>query len=103
MTARGGDLRESSKGILRIHLAKHQVAADAAALQQLVALSEGYSGAEIEAAVLGARYEAHAAGRPADAALVQGELLRSKPLSVTRAEAIAALRAWAAERTVSAG
>jgi hypothetical protein len=33
---------------------------------------------------------------------VAAELARTKPLSVTRAEAIAGLRAWAAERTVSA-
>jgi ATP-dependent 26S proteasome regulatory subunit len=94
---------EVRAGILRIHLGKHQVAFDDAALAQLVALSEGYSGAEIEAAVVGARYEAHAVSQPPAAAMVQGELLRTKPLSVTRAEAISALRAWAAERTVSAG
>ena len=94
---------EVRAGILRIHLGKHQVAFDDAALAQLVALSAGYSGAEIEAAVVGARYEAHAVSQPPAAAMVQGELLRTKPLSVTRAEAISALRAWAAERTVSAG
>lgn len=94
---------EVRAGILRIHLGKHQVAFDDAALAQLVALSEGYSGAEIEAAVVGARYEAHAVNQPPAAAMVQGELLRTKPLSVTRAEAVSALRAWAAERTVSAG
>jgi hypothetical protein len=33
---------------------------------------------------------------------VASELARTKPLSVTRAEAIEALRAWAAERAVSA-
>jgi hypothetical protein len=31
------------------------------------------------------------------------ELARTKPLSVTRAEAVGALRAWAAERAVPAG
>jgi ATP-dependent 26S proteasome regulatory subunit len=93
---------EVRAGILRIHLGKHQVACDDAALAQLVALSEGYSGAEIEAAVVGARYEAHAAGQSASASTVQAELLRTRPLSVTRAEAVQALRTWAADRTVSA-
>jgi hypothetical protein len=70
-------------------------------LQRLVAQSEGYSGAEIEAAVVAARYEAHALAKPADAALVAAEIARTRPLSVTRAEAVRALREWAAGRTVS--
>jgi SpoVK/Ycf46/Vps4 family AAA+-type ATPase len=78
------------EGILRIHLARHRVAQ-----------SEGYSGAEIEAAVVAARYEAHALAKPADAALVAAEIARTRPLSVTRAEAVRALREWAAGRTVS--
>jgi ATPase family associated with various cellular activities (AAA) len=89
-------------GILRIHLAKHRIACDDQALARLVAASEGFSGAEIEAAIVGARYEAHGANQAAEVAMVAAELARTKPLSVTRAEAIAGLRAWAAERTVSA-
>jgi SpoVK/Ycf46/Vps4 family AAA+-type ATPase len=94
---------EVRAGILRIHLGRHKVAFDDAALARLVAASDGYSGAEIEAAVVAARYEAHATAQPAAAAMVQGELSRTKPLSVTRSEAVQALRAWAAGRTVSAG
>jgi len=60
------------------------------------------SRAEIEAAVLAARYEAHALAQSAGAAHVRAELARTKPLSVTRAEAIAALRDWARGRTVGA-
>jgi len=93
---------EVRAGILRIHLGKHQIVCDDAALGRLVALSEGYSGAEIEAAIVAARYEAHAASQPPSTQMVHGELLRTKPLSVTRAEAVQALRAWAADRTVSA-
>jgi SpoVK/Ycf46/Vps4 family AAA+-type ATPase len=90
------------EGIFRIHLGRHRVGFDAVALQRLVAQSDGYSGAEIEAAVVAARYEAHALSKPADAALVAAEIARTRPLSVTRAEAVRALRAWAAGRTVSA-
>jgi SpoVK/Ycf46/Vps4 family AAA+-type ATPase len=93
------DVREA---ILRIHLGKHRMAPDADSLAPLVAASEGFSGAEIEAAIVAARYEAHAQGRAGDAGPVRAELLRTRPLSVTRAEAIEGLRAWAAERTVSA-
>lgn len=89
-------------GIFAIHLKKHRIACDDAALARLVAASAGCSGAEIEAAIVAARYEAHAGGQPPAAAMVAAELARTKPLSVTRGEAIEALRAWAAERTVSA-
>jgi hypothetical protein len=52
--------------------------------------------------VLAARYEAHALGQAASAEQVRTELARTRPLSVTRAEAIAALRDWARGRTVGA-
>jgi SpoVK/Ycf46/Vps4 family AAA+-type ATPase len=88
-------------GIFGIHLKKHGVAHDDAALAQLVAASAGFSGAEIEAAIVAARYEAHGSGQGAAAvAQVAAELARTRPLSVTRAEAIGALRVWAADRTV---
>jgi hypothetical protein len=89
-------------GILRIHLTRHRIGFDDAQLRTLVAASEGFSGAEIEAAVIAARYEAHARTLPGSTELVAAEMARTRPLSVTRGEAIAALRAWAADRTVSA-
>ena len=93
---------EARQSIFRIHLQKHRIAFDHAALAPLVERSEGFSGAEIEAAVVSARYEAHARGEPPQHEAVMRELLRTRPLSVTRAEAIAELREWAADRTVSA-
>ncbi len=90
------------EGIFGIHLKRHRVSVDAALMQALVAASDGFSGAEIEAAVIAARYEAHAASTAPDAALVLAELKRTRPLSVTGAEAIEALRSWASERAVSA-
>jgi AAA+ superfamily predicted ATPase len=93
---------EVRDGILRIHLQRHKVPFDDAGLTPLVERSEGFSGAEIEAAVVAARYEAHARQKTPQAEMVMHELLRTKPLSVTRAEAVARLREWAADRTVSA-
>jgi AAA+ superfamily predicted ATPase len=90
------------EAIFHIHLKRHQVAADPPALARLVQHSEGFSGAEIEAAVVAARYEAHARKTPPSADLVAQELRRTRPLSVTRAEAIASLREWARQRTVGA-
>lgn len=91
------------EGIFGIHLKRHKVVFDAIAMQALVSASVGFSGAEIEAAVIAARYEAHAASAPTAAAMLLAELKRTRPLSVTRAEAIDALRTWAAQGAVSAG
>jgi ATPase family associated with various cellular activities (AAA) len=88
--------------LMRIHLGRLGIGFDDAALALLVAASVGFSGAEIEAAAVAARYEAHALARPAQAAGVLAELARTRPLSVTRAEAVQALRDWAAERAVPA-
>lgn len=89
--------------LLRIHLGKLGIAHDEAALQALAARCEGFSGAEIEAAAVAARYVALADGQGVSASQVAAEFMRTKPLSVTRAESVAALRAWAAERAVPAG
>jgi SpoVK/Ycf46/Vps4 family AAA+-type ATPase len=89
--------------LMRIHLGRLQITFDDDTLAMLVVASSGFSGAEVEAAAVAARYEAQALGRPAEARLVLAELARTKPLSVTRAEAIEALRAWAADRAVPAG
>jgi SpoVK/Ycf46/Vps4 family AAA+-type ATPase len=88
--------------IFRIHLRRRKLAPEAFDVPALGARSEGFSGAEIEQAVVAAAYEAHAAKRPLDTALVAEELARTRPLSVVMAERVAELRAWAAGRTVPA-
>ena len=67
-----------------------------------VATSEGFSGAEIEQAVVGALYAAHAGGARLATGDVLAEIARTRPLSVVMAEKIAYLRMWAADRTVKA-
>jgi hypothetical protein len=71
-------------------------------LQALAAASEGFSGAEIEQAIVSALYTAHAQDAPLETAHVLDELHRTRPLSVFMAERVAGLRAWASERTVPA-
>jgi SpoVK/Ycf46/Vps4 family AAA+-type ATPase len=88
--------------ILRIHLHKRKQAASSFDLTRLAGASAGFSGAEIEQAILSGLYEAHAAGKPLDTAMLCAEFERTKPLSVVRAEEISALRDWARERTVPA-
>jgi hypothetical protein len=88
--------------ILRLHANRRSVALSEAALQSLSAQCAGFSGAEIEQAIVSACYSAHAAKRPVTADLIAREMAATRPLSVVMAERIAELRAWAAERTVSA-
>jgi hypothetical protein len=70
---------------------------------KLTVATEGFSGAEIEQAIVSALYEAVAAGTKPETAHVLAEVQRTRPLSVVMAEKIAALRDWARDRTVSAG
>ena len=88
--------------IFRIHLGRRRFAPDKFDVAALAAAAEGFSGAEIEQAIVSAMYESHAAKRPLDSALVADELARTRPLSVVMAERVARLREWAAARTVPA-
>lgn len=71
-------------------------------LDRLAEASEGYSGAEIEQAVVAALFDAFADRRGLGEADVFRALRNMVPLSVTQAEQIAAVRAWAANRAVAA-
>lgn len=64
--------------------------------------SSGFSGAEIEQVVVAALYEARAGSFPLDTAALLVALRSTRPLSVLRSEEVAALRAWAHGRCVSA-
>jgi SpoVK/Ycf46/Vps4 family AAA+-type ATPase len=89
------------EAIFRLHLARRGVGAtlDASALARAC---DGFSGAEIEQAIVAALYSAHARREPLTQAHVEEALAATKPLSIVMAERIAALRAWAKGRTVSA-
>jgi hypothetical protein len=88
--------------IFRLHLAKREVAWEGFSLDSLAGATEGFSGAEIEQAVVSALYAAHAAGMPVDEARVIAEVRSTRPLSVLMAEQVNALREWARTRTVPA-
>ncbi len=88
--------------ILAIHLANRDQELDRFDLQAMAEQAEGFSGAELEQAVVSALYESFAAGETLSEQHIRAELERTRPLSVTRAEEINQLRAWAADRTVSA-
>ncbi|MEM9690146.1 MAG: AAA family ATPase [Pseudomonadota bacterium] len=89
--------------ILSIHLSRRDQDPSAFDLVSLADASEGFSGAELEQAVVAAFYTAHAAERPLETAHVLEEIQRTQPLSVVMHERVAELRQWARGRTVSAG
>ncbi|MFZ6048311.1 AAA family ATPase [Pseudomonas sp. CR3202] len=88
--------------IFRIHLTRRELDPAQFELHQLVAASDGFSGAEIEQAVVATLYAAQARQCPADQALLLHELKGTAPLSVLMAESLANLRAWANGRCVKA-
>ncbi len=88
--------------VLALHLCKRGLRAEDFDLEALAASADGFSGAEIEQAIVAGLYAAHAERRPLDTALLRGELQNTRPLSVLMAEKVSALRDWARERTVPA-
>jgi ATP-dependent 26S proteasome regulatory subunit len=88
--------------IFRIHLRKRKQNPGQFDLAALAEAADGFSGAEIEQAVLSALHRAYSAGRSLTQADVVEAVRGSPPLSVTRQEAIEELRAWARGRCVPA-
>lgn len=93
------DVREA---IFGIHLRRRGLEPEHFDLAALAQASEGFSGAEIEQAVVAALYSAHGGGRPPGTADLLQELQRTRPLSRVMAERIDDLRRWAQGRTVDA-
>ena len=88
--------------ILEIHLAKRGRDPAKFDLDLLAQRSEGFTGAEIEQAIVDGLFAAFHAGHELATVHVLGELARTRPMAVTMAERIDSLRAWAMERCVMA-
>jgi len=71
-------------------------------LAKLVELSDGFSGAEIEAAVVGSLYRAFGSDSEPNTEELIAEIEATVPLSISRAEDVDALRRWADGRAVRA-
>lgn len=91
---------ENRRQIFEIHLSKRGLKPDVYDLAALAAASEGFSGAEIEQAVVASMYSAHSASRSVSQSDLLAELEQTRPLSVVMAEKVQELRAWAQDRTV---
>lgn len=86
--------------IFAIHLTSRGQALSEFDIEALSTASEGFSGAEIEQAIVSALYAAHAKNEPLATAHLLDEIGRTRPLSVVMAERISTLRLWAENRTV---
>ena len=87
---------------LRNPAAAGELVVDHDLLTELTTLSEGYSGAEIEQAVIAGLFDAYAERRPLRRDDLVRALVNMVPLSVTQAERIKAIREWANTRAVAA-
>ena len=85
-----------------MHLSRRALDPEDFNLPALAAAANGFSGAELEQAIVSALYAAHAEQKPLDTDLVMHEIRSTRPLSVLMAEQVQALREWAQERTVPA-
>jgi len=92
---------EIRASILAIHLSNRDQPLGRFDISGLANAMEGFSGAEIEQAVVAALYAAHASRQPLDTSHIQAEIEQTRPLSVVLSEKISVLREWAAGRTVS--
>ncbi len=88
--------------VLRIHFEKRDIEWAGFELSALVDACEGFSGAEIEQAVVSSLYAAASANRRVLENDVLSAINTTRPLSVLMAEKVNYLREWAATRTVSA-
>jgi SpoVK/Ycf46/Vps4 family AAA+-type ATPase len=87
--------------ILAIHLANRGLSLGHFDIEALARATTGFSGAEIEQAVVSALYSAYAAGQTIGTKHVAAEIKQTQPLSIVMHERVAALRDWADGRTVS--
>jgi SpoVK/Ycf46/Vps4 family AAA+-type ATPase len=94
--------REARQAILRIHLKKRKRDPKPFDLNALADACDGYSGAEIEAAIISGMHQAYAAKVELSTAHIVAALKESPPLSVTMREKVDTLREWAVGRCVPA-
>jgi SpoVK/Ycf46/Vps4 family AAA+-type ATPase len=93
---------DERRAVFELHLRKRKRDPAAFDLEALVAASDGFSGAEIEGAIVGAMYRSYSAGTELATQDVLTELSQTTPLSRTRAEDIIAMRLWAQGRATPA-
>ena len=89
---------EERQHIFKIHLNKRREDISRFDLEQLSNVSNGFSGAEIEQAIIAAMYEAFAQNREFTQLDIIAAIKATQPLSRTMTEQVSALRDWARQR-----
>jgi MoxR-like ATPase len=90
------------QSIFDIHLGRRKQQSAKFDLAKLAQASEGFSGAEIEEAVVSGLFSAFSANAPLSTDMLLAEIKTTRPLAMTMTEKISALREWARDRTVMA-
>lgn len=90
--------KEEREEIFRIHLEKRKRNPRKFDLGKLADSSDGFSGAEIEQAIIAGLYDAFDEDRPMSTRDIQNNLQLQVPLSQTMAEQVQGLREWARTR-----
>jgi len=93
---------EIRAALFGLHLKKRGRDAGVFDLAKLAAASDGFSGAEIEQAIIAGLYSAFSAKQQLSTEILIAEIQGTRPLSVTRAEEVQAIREWAKTRAVAA-
>jgi SpoVK/Ycf46/Vps4 family AAA+-type ATPase len=83
------------KDIFRIHFSKRKRDPARFDLDTLATAADGFSGAEIEQAIISALYDVFSAGRDLETPDILRSIRETVPLSKTMSERISSLRAWA--------
>ena len=96
------DLPDASirASILAIHLSNRDQKLRGFDIDAIANAMDGFSGAEIEQAVVAALYAAHSQRKSLTTEHILNEVRQTKPLSVVMQERVLALREWAKGRTV---
>lgn len=89
---------DERKEIFKIHLQKRRNEITRFDLDQLAKVSDGFSGAEIEQAMIAAMYDAFAQDREFTQLDIIAAIKATLPLSRTMTEQVTALRDWARQR-----
>jgi len=90
--------QEERQEIFRIHIEKRHRDINRFDLEQLAKICDGFSGAEIEQALIAAMYEAFAQSREFTQLDIIAAIKSTLPLSKTMSEQVTALRDWARQR-----
>jgi SpoVK/Ycf46/Vps4 family AAA+-type ATPase len=93
---------DTKSEIFRIHLAKRNQQVDQFDVVYLSSIADGFSGAEIEQAIVSSLYTVSALGQALTQDQLEQTIRNTNPLSVVMHEKVEGLRLWAKDRCVFA-